>query len=533
MPAEESASPTRSPSDKEPREQKDVLRIIADVERSLGALRARADADNTVSGEQRALLEEVGRLKAECSKLGEEKTQIREKAIRLETQLAAAESTRAVAEDRARRAEEARIRVELEATNTQFNKEAEHIKALEERIAAERGRGDELERQSTETKQELAIAMSKLAAVLKVAEKHALHANDLEAQVEALRAEVETARKLQREGALALGGAPLAEAEIQETIMPKLAQVAGFLRIRKERLVLVQRALKRRVQAMRMLRQLYSAQPAILAAEAEALAKQRATLEEERATLTNEKAVLVALEKKVAREINLRARLMVYARIAAVVAFAAAFLAGAAWASWMTAASITPKSAVATVELQTTTRGAASTPAQSEPIAKWLEEMLANPAFLGTVAGRMSDRGYPREDADALVRPLAEHLHIDDTGTGLIMTLRGTGVEQTVALLDAVTAVAISESARQPERQADQLRLTVLGARQEVGRTVVARGMLMKDETHLVRTGLIFSMCVTLAGGAAFFLMRRQRGDGTAAAKGALAPSPAAKPAKA
>jgi hypothetical protein len=57
--------------------------------------------------------------------------------------------------------------------------------------------------------------------------------------------------------------------------------------------------------------------------------------------------------------------------------------------------------------------------------------------------------------------------------------------------------------------------------------------MLMKDETHLVRAGLIFSMCVTLVGGAAFFLMRRQRGDGTAAAKGALAPSPAAKPAKA
>jgi hypothetical protein len=90
MPAEESASPTRSPSDKEPREQKDVLRIIADVERSLGALRARADADKTTSDEQRALLEQVERLKAECAKLGEEKTQIREKAIRLETKLAAA-----------------------------------------------------------------------------------------------------------------------------------------------------------------------------------------------------------------------------------------------------------------------------------------------------------------------------------------------------------------------------------------------------------------------------------------------------------
>jgi hypothetical protein len=143
----------------------------------------------------------------------------------------------------------------------------------------------------------------------------------------------------------------------------------------------------------------------------------------------------------------------------------------------------------------------------------------------------MSDRGYPREAADALVAPLAERLHIDDTGTGLIMTLRGTGVEQTVALLDAVTAVAISESARQPERQADQLRLTVLGARQEVGRTVVARGMLMKDETHLLRTGLIFSICVTLAGGAVVFLTRRQRVD--TAAKGAVAPAPAAKPAKA
>jgi hypothetical protein len=538
MPAEESASPTQNPSHNDSREQRDVLRIIADVERSLGALRARADTDRATSAEQRLLLEEVERLKSECTRLTEERSQIREKSLRLENELAAAESTRVMAEERARRAEEARIRIELEAANTQFNKETDLVKSLEGRIAAERNRADELEKQWNETRQELAIAMSKLTAVLKVAEKHALHANELEATVEALRAEVETARKLQREAVNGSGDVPLAEEHINQTIVPRLSQVAGFLKVRKDRLVNVHRALKRRMQAMRMLRQLYSAQPAILAAEAEAISKQRASLEAERAELAAEKAEVVALHEKATRSLQLFAQLTGISRALALGSLATALLAGAAWLSWMAAAAIAPKDAVATVELQTTTRGADSAAANSEPIAVWLKTMTSNPAFLGTVAGRLADRGYAREEADTLVAPIAEYLHIDDTGSGLVLTMRGRGVEQTVALLDAFTAVAISESAKQPERDADQIRLTVLAAKQEVGRTVVARGMLMKDETHLARAGLIFAMCATLGGGVVAFSTMTARKAGRRASDHpsvdvANAPGKKAAPAKA
>jgi hypothetical protein len=163
--------------------------------------------------------------------------------------------------------------------------------------------------------------------------------------------------------------------------------------------------------------------------------------------------------------------------------------------------------------------------------------MLANDAFKGTVAGRLTDRGYSREDADRLVGPLGESLNVEHVGSSIRLTLRATGVDQSVALLDAFAAVAISESARQPERKSDQLRLTVLGAQQEVGRTVLAHGMLMKDETHLIRTGILFGMVLTLAGGGFVFFTMQTRRALVAAAKpaapvGASAPAPAKAPAK-
>jgi hypothetical protein len=69
----------------------------------------------------------------------------------------------------------------------------------------------------------------------------------------------------------------------------------------------------------------------------------------------------------------------------------------------------------------------------------------------------------------------------------------------------------------------------VLGARQELGRTVVSRGMLMKDETHLMRTGILFGMVLTVAGGgfAYFTLQTRRRIQPAAAASGASTPAQA------
>lgn len=545
MSAEDPASSaTQKPIHTDAPEQKDVLRIIAEVERSLGALRARADAGSTQADTQRLLVDEIERLKREMSRLGDERSQLLEKQLALESQLASAHATRAVAEERARRAEESRSRFEQETLNTQISRETEFIKSLEARAAADHARADELERQCAEARQELAVAMSKLTAVLKITEKHALRSSELESEVESLRAEVAVARKLQRDGVIPLGDSAETQAQIQQTIMPRLAHVAEFLRVRKQRLVGLHQALKRRAQALRLLRQLYQAQPQILAEEAEAVTAERAMLEQERvefnaqrAQLEKQAASVATLDARLKRQNRLLARVMHVGKVGAMVGAAMVLLASSAWMCWVVAAAIAPKDAVASVELQTTNRVTEATLADAGPIATWLTEMLKNEAFRGTIAGRLTDRGYTRADADALVAPIAESVHVEHLGSSILLTMRGKGVDQSVALLDALVAVAISESARQPERAADQLRLTVLGARQELGRTVVSRGMLMKDETHLMRTGILFGMVLTVAGGgfAYFTLQTRRRiqaAAAPAAASGASTPAQAKPAAK-
>lgn len=545
MSAEDPASSaTQKPIHTDAPEQKDVLRIIAEVERSLGALRARADAGSTQADTQRLLVDEIERLKREMSRLGDERSQLLEKQLALESQLASAHATRAVAEERARRAEESRTRFEQETLNTQISRETDFIKSLEARAAADHARADELERQCAEARQELAVAMSKLTAVLKITEKHALRSSELESEVESLRAEVAVARKLQRDGVIPLGDSAETQAQIQQTIMPRLAHVAEFLRVRKQRLVGLHQALKRRAQALRLLRQLYQAQPQILAEEAEAVTAERAMLEQERvefnaqrAQLEKQAASVATLDARLKRQNRLLARVMHVGKVGAMVGAAMVLLASSAWMCWVVAAAIAPKDAVASVELQTANRVTEATLADAGPIATWLTEMLKNEAFRGTIAGRLTDRGYSRADADALVAPIAESVHVEHLGSSILLTMRGKGVDQSVALLDALVAVAISESARQPERAADQLRLTVLGARQELGRTVVSRGMLMKDETHLMRTGVLFGMVLTVAGGgfAYFTLQTRRRiqaAAAPAAASGASTPAQAKPAAK-
>jgi chromosome segregation ATPase len=166
-------------------EQKDVLRIIAEVERSLGALRARADAGSQPDA-QRLLVEEIERMKRELSRLGDERAQLLEKQLSLESQLASTHATRSVYEERARRAEESRARFEQETLNSQISRETEFIKSLEARAAADHARADDLERQCSEARHELAVVMSKLTAVLKITEKHAIRENELEGEVECL-----------------------------------------------------------------------------------------------------------------------------------------------------------------------------------------------------------------------------------------------------------------------------------------------------------------------------------------------------------
>lgn len=529
MSVEDAASRTQPKVQSGAPEQQDVLRIIADVERSLDALRAHAGPSTPVADariQQNPQEDALALLRREAQRLEDERTRLLERQVALESQLASAHAGRTVAEERARRAEDARSRLEQETINAQINRETEFIKSLETRASAEQARAAELERQCAELRHEVAVSMSKLTAALKIAEKHSLRENELEAEVGTLRAEVEVVRALQREGRLAIPDAPQTGEQIQQTIMPRLTQVAGFLRVRKQRLRSLHQALKRRANALRVLRQLYEAQPAILAEEAEAVRHERGALEAEREEFTKQRedverrlASVAEAEQRIAKSSRRFAKAAGITRIALAATVAVALLAGSALLSWHVASLLAPKDAVATVELQTTTRGSESVPADSAPIGEWLKSMLQTEAFVGVVAGRLVDRGYARQEADELVAPLAKSLHVEHAGPSVLLTLRGKGVDQSSALLDAFVATAISESARQPERKADQLRLTVLGARTEPGRTVVSRAMLMKDETHLARAAVIFSMMATLgAGFVAAYVLYGRRAKGAAPA---------------
>lgn len=328
-----------------------------------------------------------------------------------------------------------------------------------------------------------------------------------------------------------------AEARIHQMMAPKiaqLAQAAAFLRKRKERLAAVRAGLRRKAQALRVLRQIYaqprldaglapvpSALPAASPADVPSettdgvysttiardasvsdarIADERAELARERQELVDLRAILAASE----RSIEQRAQ---GTRLVTAAALSIAMLGVAGIASWHLAGAVGPDRVRATVELDVSSRTPEAKQegaVDAKPIGDELTRALADEAFLGAVASRISERGRGHDEASALVAGLAERAQVSTAGAVVRVALVGEGSDATVSALDAVATSAVAELNRRSERRSDMLRVGIANARQEVGRTVFSHPEELADPTRIWRAGAILGIFAALAAAAAW-----------------------------
>jgi len=328
-----------------------------------------------------------------------------------------------------------------------------------------------------------------------------------------------------------------AEARIHQMMAPKiaqLAQAAAFLRKRKERLAAVRAGLRRKAQALRVLRQIYaqprldaglapvpSALPAASPADVPSettdgmystttardasvsdarIADERAELARERQELVDLRAILAASE----RSIEQRAQ---GTRLVTAAALSIAMLGVAGIASWHLAGAVGPDRVRATVELDVSSRTPEAKQegaVDAKPIGDELTRALADEAFLGAVASRISERGRGHDEASALVAGLAERAQVSTEGAVVRVALVGEGSDATVSALDAVATSAVAELNRRSERRSDMLRVGIANARQEVGRTVFSHPEELADPTRVWRAGAILGVFAALAAAAAW-----------------------------
>ncbi|MFM1823684.1 MAG: hypothetical protein RI967_1950 [Planctomycetota bacterium] len=311
--------------------------------------------------------------------------------------------------------------------------------------------------------------------------------------------------------------ARVVEARIQQILQPRLAQlaqVAQFLKTRKERLAALHRGLKRRARAQRALRQVYgqgvgedggpatdgstptvSSAFATTSTTAPAIAGDTTALETERRELEELRVILAASEQALARR-------AAGTRLVTTTALASAFLAVSAALSWHVAGVIAPTPALASIDLVVASRAPESqqdaTP-DAGGVAAWLESQLADERFTGVVAGRLGDLGRTNAESATLVDALAERMTVASDGPHVRLSLRGESADAASAALDAVATAAVSEANRLPERRSDLLRVAIANAGQEVGRAVFAKAAALPDPSRLARAGTIFGACVGAA----------------------------------
>ncbi len=323
-----------------------------------------------------------------------------------------------------------------------------------------------------------------------------------------------------------------AEARIHQMMAPKLAQLAqaaAFLRKRKERLAAVRVGLRRKAQALRVLRQIYaqprldaglapvpSALPAVSPADVPSettdgvygttiardasVSDERAELARERQELVDLRAILAASE----RSIEQRAQ---GTRLVTAAALSIAMLGVASIASWHIAGAVGPDRVRATVELDVSSRTPEAKQdgaVDAKPIGDELTRALSDEAFLGAVASRISERGRSHDEASALVAGIAERAQVSTEGAVVRVALVGEGSDATVSALDAVATSAVAELNRRSERRSDMLRVGIANARQEVGRTVFSHPEELADPTRVWRAGAILGVFAALAAAAAW-----------------------------
>ncbi len=332
-----------------------------------------------------------------------------------------------------------------------------------------------------------------------------------------------------------------AEARIHQLMAPKvaqLAQAAAFLRKRKERLAALRAGLRRRAHALRALRQIY-AQPrfdgevgeeqlcgdirgeefagygvsnsvadSTNLASASALSTEREAIAVERQELIDLRAVLAASERALERRAQ-------GTRLVTTCAAASIALAVAGFSSWHLAGAVFPAKTRASVELVATSRAPESKQdgqVDAKPLADEVTAALATDAFLGAVAGRISDRGRTHAEASVLASDLSSRVTLSQEGSTIHLALQGAGSDDTIATLDAVATAAMAELNRRPERRNDLLRIGIANARQEVGRTVFSHAETVADPARIWRAGAIlggFAILAAMAAGAMTWLARR------------------------
>ena len=353
-----------------------------------------------------------------------------------------------------------------------------------------------------------------------------------------------------------------AEARIHQLMAPKvaqLAQAAAFLRKRKERLAALRTGLRHRARALRTLKQIYAqprldsgtsegstvnyavvhsavhneefakefakefaeagtdAMPAAtnfvgagtaMHAPSAAVTAEREALAVERQELVDLRAVLAASERALERRAQ-------GTRLVTTSAAASIALAVAALISWNLAGSLFPEKSRASVELAASSRAPDAKQdgsVDAKSLADEVTAALSTDAFVGAVAGRISDRGRTHAEASALAADLSSRVTLAQEGSTIRLSLQGADTDDTVATLDAVATAAMAEINRRPERRNDLLRVGIANARQEVGRTVFSHAETVADPARIWRAGAIlggFALLATLAAGAMVWLSRR------------------------
>ncbi|MFM1867639.1 MAG: hypothetical protein RL591_1047 [Planctomycetota bacterium] len=450
---------------------------------------------------------------------------------------------------------------------------AEHERRAAEhegRAAEHERRASDYERQAAEMADALEAARADALALASEVERLERHVGTLTEERTQLEAQLESAQVAQNADTSACdspnspdGSATIAqpapqldeeeiaraaEARIHQLMAPKvaqLAQAAAFLRKRKERLAALRKGLRHRARALRTLKQIY-AQPrldagasegsavdsfaaqatpyngefagageglgansmAAAAGSAGALAAEREALASERQELLDLRTVLAASERALERRAQ-------GTRLVTTSAAASIALAAAAFVSWNLAGSVFPEKSRATVELVASSRAPEAKQdgtVDAKSLADEVTAALTTDAFVGAVAGRISDRGRTHAEASTLAADLSSRVTLAQEGSTIRLSLQGGDTDDTIATLDAVATAAMAELNRRPERRNDLLRVGIANARQEVGRTVFSHAETIADPARIWRAGAIlggFAVLATLAAGAMVWLSRR------------------------
>lgn len=388
--------------------------------------------------------------------------------------------------------------------------------AIARLIAEHRTLADAASRRIAELEAELAAARD----AVEAAERALSEAAASRASPDAPLAEAQQAASIAE--AVEARAEELAAARVQQLLAPKLAglaQAAAFLRTRKSRLAALRSGLKSRARELRVERAaLESHVPQGFtpdasagfgaasqgfaggaAAEASAIRAERSALAVEKQEILDLRAILEASEASLARR-------AAGTRLTTAVGLALAFAAFAGLASWHLAGALHPTPALAQVELAVTSRAPEAKQAGGEPAAaadadaagrgatiqSWIDGRVDDESFAGVVAGRLLDRGRTRAEGDALAANFAERLTVESDGASVRLALRGQGLDETAATLDAVATSIVAEANRDPARRGDFLRVGIANAKQEIGRTVFAQAEALPDPERIARAGGFF-----------------------------------------